>query len=138
VLPEGVTVRDFGIRGYDLAFALTEDYERVILVDAARRGGKPGTLYLIEPDLEQLSRLDRQGLTEGAHDISVGSALRLCRFLGAEPRRICLVGCEPETLEPLGDAQFVLSEPVQRAAEAAVERIEAMLRENSAAKGDQA
>jgi hypothetical protein len=58
--------------------------------------------------------------------------------LGAEPRRICLVGCEPETLESLGDAQFGLSEPVQRAAEAAVERIEAMLRENSAAKGDQA
>ena len=29
--PEGVTIRDFGIRGYDLAYALLDDYELVVL-----------------------------------------------------------------------------------------------------------
>ena len=30
LLPSGVRVRDFGIRGYDLAFALQEGHETVI------------------------------------------------------------------------------------------------------------
>src|SRR5579872_4657529 len=56
--PEGVRVVDFGIRSYDLACAITDGYEAVILVDATQRGYNPGTLYLIEPDLSQLDRLD--------------------------------------------------------------------------------
>jgi hypothetical protein len=43
-LPEGVRVIDFGIRSYDLAYALMDDWEFVILVDAAPRGGLPGTV----------------------------------------------------------------------------------------------
>src|SRR5215467_14434472 len=50
-LPEGVSVIDFGIRSYDLAFALMSDWDLAILVDALPRGGKPGTLYLMEPEL---------------------------------------------------------------------------------------
>jgi hydrogenase maturation protease len=49
-LPEGVRVVDFGIRGLDLTFALLDDYEAVILVDATPRGGDPGTLYVLELD----------------------------------------------------------------------------------------
>src|SRR5438552_6197047 len=47
--PEGVRVVDFGIRGLDLTYALLDGYETVILVDAAPRGGRPGTLYVLEP-----------------------------------------------------------------------------------------
>ena len=36
---EDVVVRDFGIRGFDLAYALLEPWEAVILVDALPRGG---------------------------------------------------------------------------------------------------
>src|ERR1700719_105979 len=49
-LPEGVRVVDFGIRGLDLAYALLDGYEAVVLVDAAPRGGRPGTLYVLEPE----------------------------------------------------------------------------------------
>ena len=35
--PLHVTVRDFGIRGYDLAYALLDGYDVTILVDAALR-----------------------------------------------------------------------------------------------------
>ncbi|HEX2267996.1 MAG TPA: hydrogenase maturation protease, partial [Pyrinomonadaceae bacterium] len=47
-LPPEVSVVDFGIRGFDLAYALLEDYELSILVDATPRGDAPGTLYVIE------------------------------------------------------------------------------------------
>ena len=50
-LRPGVTIRDFGIRGFDLAFNLVDGADLTILVDATARGGAPGTLYTIEPDL---------------------------------------------------------------------------------------
>ena len=54
-LPEVVRVADFGIRGIHLAYELLErKYELTILVDAMVRGDRPGTLYLVEPDLESL------------------------------------------------------------------------------------
>src|SRR5215210_6661960 len=45
-LPEGVEVKDFGIRGMDLAYALQDNYELVVFVDATPRGEEPGTVYL--------------------------------------------------------------------------------------------
>src|ERR1700744_6352286 len=49
--PQGVSVVDYGIRGFDLAYALLDPWDAVILVDALPRGGSAGTLYLVEPDL---------------------------------------------------------------------------------------
>src|SRR5262249_29803931 len=51
-LPAEVRVVDYGIRTFDLAFALMDDFDLVILVDASPRGGPPGTLYVIEPELD--------------------------------------------------------------------------------------
>jgi hydrogenase maturation protease len=48
-LPEGVRVVDFGIRSYDLAYALMDDWDLAILVDALPRGGEAGTVYTVEP-----------------------------------------------------------------------------------------
>src|SRR5687768_20731 len=50
-LPPGVDVVDFGIRGMDLALAMQDDYEAAVLLDATPRGERPGTLYVIEPEL---------------------------------------------------------------------------------------
>ena len=43
-LPAGVQAIDFGIRSYDLAFAIADGYDAVVFVDATSRGDKPGTL----------------------------------------------------------------------------------------------
>src|SRR6185437_6016296 len=51
-----VCVKDFGIRGFDLASALCEEWDLVILVDSMSRGGEPGVLYVIEPDLSEGSK----------------------------------------------------------------------------------
>src|SRR5207253_4292029 len=51
-LPDGVDVRDFGIRGMDLAYALQDPYEVVVFLDAAPRGERAGAVSLIGPELE--------------------------------------------------------------------------------------
>ncbi|MCE0447222.1 hydrogenase maturation protease [Streptomyces tricolor] len=49
-LPPGARVRDYGIRGLDLAYDLLSGCATAVLVDAAPRGHRPGTLTLIEAD----------------------------------------------------------------------------------------
>ena len=66
-LPQNVRVTDFGIRGYDLAYALLDGYDTTILVDACPRGEPAGTLYVIEPDVTDLgSSEDKQSAVEGS------------------------------------------------------------------------
>ncbi len=96
-LPKCVRVTDFGIRGFDLAYALQDGYETTILVDACPRGDAPGTLYVIEPDLNALDDNAAQPAVE-AHAMNPVSVLRLARAMNIELKNILLVGCEPETL----------------------------------------
>ena len=65
--PPEVCVVDFGIRGFDLACALAGDYDAAILVDAAQRGGPPGTLYVIEPDVAGFAYDDFRRAAELVH-----------------------------------------------------------------------
>src|SRR5690348_1258789 len=68
-LPENVRVVDFGIRGFDLMLALLEGYDLTVFVDATQRGGAPGTLYAIEPDLNALETEQESGVYENAHGL---------------------------------------------------------------------
>jgi hydrogenase maturation protease len=108
--PAGVRVMDFGIRGYDLAYALMEHYDQVILVDACPRGEAPGTVYVIEPDVEAD---DAQATLDG-HDMNPLQVLRLARSMGAVPAHVTIVGCEPATLGP-EEGLMGLSPPVEAA-----------------------
>src|SRR5262245_27716135 len=92
-LPEEVCVIDFGIRGLDLAFALLDPYEQVILIDAASRGGSPGTLYVIEPALD-----DAEPTGVEAHSMDPVRVLAFARSLGARLGNVCIIACEPESL----------------------------------------
>ncbi|HEX4959557.1 MAG TPA: hydrogenase maturation protease [Thermoanaerobaculia bacterium] len=114
-LPAGVRVADFGIRGLHLAFELLEHPEDLtILADATPRGGAPGTVYLIEPDLETLG--DAGAGPGDAHDMTPAAVFGLLRSLGGTPRRVLIVGCEPlSTEEEMG-----LSPPVELAVDEAV------------------
>src|SRR5271154_4166138 len=67
-LPREVRVIDFGIRTYDLAYALMDGYDVTILVDTTAQGQTPGTVYLIEPDLTQLDQLDANSVD--AHSVN--------------------------------------------------------------------
>jgi hydrogenase maturation protease len=112
-----VDVADFGIRGMDLAYALA-DYDVVVFLDATARGGEPGTLYVIEPDLDGLP------LDVDAHAMHPVSVLALAKTLGGELPRTLVLGCEPAGVEEFTD----LSEPVRAALEAAEELLTEVLR----------
>ncbi|HLX70356.1 MAG TPA: hydrogenase maturation protease [Verrucomicrobiae bacterium] len=123
-LPAEVCINDFGIRSYDLACALTKEYEAVILVDAAPRGQPPGTVYLIEPDRDQLQQL--APATPDGHSLDPASALQLARSFGGCTGRLFLVGCEPAVLQT-DDGAMGLSAPVREAIPRAIDLIESLL-----------
>ena len=58
-VPDGVTVMDFGTGGLDLAYELMRGYDALVLLDASRQGGEPGTLYVVEPDMAEFAARDR-------------------------------------------------------------------------------
>lgn len=125
-LPHGVRVVDFGIRGIDLAYALMEGYEVTIFIDATPRGGEPGTLYTIEPDLDEVNQTNTQGTAIETHDMNPMKVLGMVKAMGGEFKRILLVGCEPSPLEA-EEGQMGLSEPVEVAVEEAVRLIESLV-----------
>jgi hydrogenase maturation protease len=124
--PAQVRVTDFGIRGYDLAYALLEGYETTILIDACPRGEPAGTLYVIEPELQDLATADEpQGMVE-AHSLNPLNVLRLVTSMGGSLRKVLLVGCEPETLGP-EEGQMGLSATVESVIEEAVKLVESIV-----------
>jgi hydrogenase maturation protease len=125
--PPGVNVADFGIRGLDLAFALLEEHDLVILVDAAPRGGPPGTLYVIEPGREDLEAPEGSGPMVETHGMDPLKVLRLAHSLGGRPRAIRVVGCEPATLGTEEEPALGLSAVVREAVDEAVPLIERLV-----------
>ncbi len=131
--PRGVQVVDFGIRGMELAYTLLDDYDALILVDAVPRGGQPGTLYLIEPDLSGMS--PEKGVVAGRvaldnHSMDPVKVLAFARALGAKSIPTLLVGCEPSAFgegEDYTEMQMGLSEPVRSAIDEAVKMIDALV-----------
>jgi hydrogenase maturation protease len=124
-LPDGVRVADFGIRGYDLAYALIAGADHTILVDAAPRGEAPGTVYVIAPDLDALGGAGGPAMLD-AHDMNPLHVLRLARSLGATLHDVLVVGCEPATLGP-EEGQMGLSAPVEAAVDNAVTVVESLV-----------
>jgi len=125
-LPPGVLVVDYGIRGLDLAYALQDEWDVAILVDTVPPRGSPGTLHVVEPDLDAAApALDLHGM----HPDRV---LAVARRLGHLPRRTLVVGCEPETVagaDPRDDVLVELSPPVEAAVGAAVTLLETLVHE---------
>jgi hydrogenase maturation protease len=111
-LPAGVEVVDYGIRGMDLAYAMGEGYDTVVLLDATPRGGAPGTLYVIEADLGAVP----EG-TPDAHGMDPLAVIALARTLGDQLPRTLVLGCEPDVVMTgeEEDVVYDLSEPVRLA-----------------------
>ena len=121
-LPDDVEVVDFGIRGLDLAYALTAGYRLAVLIDTVQRGGPPGTLYLIEPQPAPADTTNPMGSGISPHQMDPANVLRLAQLLGGECAEVMLVGCEPATFGDPEEGAMGLSEEVA----AAVDRAAAM------------
>jgi hydrogenase maturation protease len=124
-LPAGVEVVDYGIRGMDLAYAMQEGWDAVVLLDAAPRGEPPGTVSLIEPDTDDIPA----GFD--AHGMDPVKVLALARSLGGELPRTLVVACEPLSAPAPEEEDVVadLSEPVRAALDPAALLVEELLAE---------
>ncbi|KOV93085.1 hydrogenase [Streptomyces sp. NRRL B-3648] len=121
-LPPGVRVRDYGIRGLDLAYDLLSGYTTAVLVDAAPRGHHPGTLTLIEAEPP-----DGTAAPE-AHGMDPAKVLALATHLGDEPLpRVLVLACEPGVLPSDDDLLPGLSTPVREAVGRAVDALHTLV-----------
>jgi hydrogenase maturation protease len=119
-LPEGADVVETGIGGIALLQELMRGYDGLILIDAVERGAEPGTVFLIEPEVEK-----------GVHvpDIHLANphrVLSMAKTMGVLPERVVIIGCQPLDVEEMCQG---LSPPVQRALAPAVTRIEEIIDE---------
>jgi hydrogenase maturation protease len=100
-LPPGVRVEDFGIRGVHLAYELLEGYEGLVLIDAVPMGEPPGTLAVIEPELDTGDTSETAGgpPVVDAHTMNPDVVLATLRRLGGSVEKILIVGCQPADLQ---------------------------------------
>jgi hydrogenase maturation protease len=123
-LPECVSVKDFGIRGFDLAYTLLDPWEAVIIVDTMARGEAPGTLYVIEPNLAEQGTSPTADTMLNLHGMDPVRVLNLAASMGRISALVLIVGCEPKDFGDELDGRMGLSAPVQLVVEEASNMVE--------------
>jgi hydrogenase maturation protease len=116
----GVDLMEVGTAGIRLAQELLTPYDRLVIVDAMTRGGPPGTVYVTAVEsVESAAEVD-------LHLAVPARALSVAKALGALPREVFIVGCEPVEVDELTTA---LTPSVQAAVDTALGHIERLLGE---------
>jgi hydrogenase maturation protease len=124
--PEGVEIKDFGTGGLKLAYDLMRGYDGLILLDASTRGEKPGTLYVIEPNQDDINPDLQQGGPIDPHGADPATVLRFVKSIGSWPAKVVIVACEPESV---GDFEIGLSAPVMAAIDKAIEMVDEIVKD---------
>jgi hydrogenase maturation protease len=131
-LPDGVTVLDFGTGGLDLAYEVMRGYDALVLVDVSRQGGEPGTLYVMEPDQDEIEGGIEDGEVINPHGMDPQTVLRFIKTVGGWPGRVMVIACEPASLEEMGmGLTEAVGAVVHKAADLALETV-AGVREEAA------
>ena len=118
-LPAGAEVIETGIGGIALLQELMAGCDGLVLVDAVDRGGEPGTVYVIEPEVARGEHV------ADVHLANPQRVLTMARALGCLPARVVIVGCQPADADELGEQ---LSPPVARAVATAAAKVEQTVR----------
>jgi hydrogenase maturation protease len=129
--PPGVEIRDFGIRGVHLAYDLLNGCDLFVLIDAAVRGGEPGTVTVLEVDPPDADPGTAPLID--AHGLTPDGVFLLLASLGGRPTRSLVVTCEPADVS----AGMGLSEPVQAALPYAVRAVEDILAHAAASQASE-
>ena len=119
-LPSGVSVCDSGTGGLALAYEVMRGYDALVLVDASRQGGEPGTLYVMEVSEADVEAGIEDGAALDPHGMDPQTVLRFIRSVGGWPGKVVVVGCEPAEVEDMG---IGLTEPVAAAIDPAIELV---------------
>ncbi len=118
--PSDVRLADIGSHSGDLAAEIQNGYKAVILLEAASRGGAPGTLYVFDPQVEPVEA--GQAIFASRYRSPV-DGLRVLDALDEYDGRIYIIGCEPESFESVDS----LSDSVASAVPVAVTYMESLL-----------
>jgi len=116
-VPDGVTVMDFGTGGLDLAYEVMRGYDALVLLDASRQGGEPGTLYVLEPDMAEFEGAIEDGDVINPHGMDPATMLRFVNAVGGFSGKVVVIGCEPGEVDDVG---LGLTPPVAAAVDRAV------------------
>jgi hydrogenase maturation protease len=126
-LPVGVSAVDFGIRGFDLAFALLHPWDAVIIIDALSRGEPPGTLFTVKPNLTAIAAGAAREGTLNPHGMDPMHVLRLALSMGPIKPQLYVLGCEPEDFGDGLEGRMGLSPTVQASVPRAVAMLEILI-----------
>ena len=90
-LPRDIKIIDGGTAPDLIAY--TQAGDKLIIIDAAKAGGEPGTIYRLQP--QDLATDD--GIIS-VHELGVEQNLRLMSLMGNEPGEIVIIGVEPKEI----------------------------------------
>lgn len=90
-LPDGVELLDGGTASTDLLDSIG-NREKVVIVDAVKGDGKPGTLYRFTPDDVAVRTQGRTSL----HQVGLLETLRMAKLLACLPQEVVILGIEPK------------------------------------------
>ncbi len=109
---------EIGTGGIRLVQELLSPCDRLIIVDAVRKGAEPGTLFVLKVE-------SVPDTTEADMHLTVPArALALAKALGRLPPETYVIGCEPLEIDEL---TLELSRPVRAAVDEAARHVEALL-----------
>jgi hydrogenase maturation protease len=111
--PDFVELIDAGTAFFAIVSDLRE-FEKLVILDAARGGQSPGTVYRFN-----LDDVKSNNALISLHDIGVVDALRMERLVGAVPENIVFFGIEPLTVR----FSVGLSAPVREKLHYLVDRV---------------
>ena len=92
-IPHNVKIIDGGTSP-DLPYYLKEA-DKLIVIDAVKAGGKPGTIYRFHPydmDIESERIIS-------LHELGLEQSLRMMRLTGNEPKETVIIGIEPKEID---------------------------------------
>jgi len=92
-LPPDVKLIDGGTSPDLISY--THAGDKMIIIDAARAGGKPGTIYRFKPEDIAAGK----GSLTSAHEMGVAENLNLMTITGNQPEEVIIIGIEPAVID---------------------------------------
>ncbi len=117
-LPEHVSVVEGGTDGFRLLNIITEA-DRLIVVDAVRGGGEPGSIYRF--DIDDVKRCP-SGFKTSVHQIGILEVIDLSGLIGKTPITT-IIGIEPKSLDMGMELSPEISEKMPRIIEIVLDEV---------------
>jgi len=129
-LPDDVTVMETGIGGIHMVQELMRGYSALIVLDAYDRKAEPGRLFVLEPQLPDISALSEKEHRDFFADIHYATpvrALTFAREVGALPEIVRIVGCQPHDPDAFGtEMHMAVKAAIPQAVDMVLEIIDAI------------